>query len=93
MKPVECKHELKLEDCAECMPRGPRSAQEDSSQRWSDLHYATDRSSGPRYGPWIEARYNGYCGGCSGRISEGERIRADDELGEFVCEACGAKGG
>jgi hypothetical protein len=27
-----------------------------------------------------------------GSISEGERIRADDELGEFVCETCGSSG-
>jgi hypothetical protein len=92
MAPVRCKHELVLESCSECTTPGPRSAQADSTQQWSDMHYVADRSGVPRYGPWIEARYNGYCGGCGGKISEGERIRADDELGEFVCESCGSKG-
>lgn len=93
MKPVQCKHLLILESCDECMPRGPRSIQADSQQPWSDLHYATEHEAGPRYGPWIEARYNGYCGAdLSHRIREGDRIRADDELGEFVCEACGSQG-
>lgn len=93
MKPVQCKHELVLESCAECMPKGPKSVQSDTAQRWDDLSYMTQRSDTPRYGPWIEARYNGYCGADqSHRIQEGDRIRADDELGEFVCETCGSSG-
>lgn len=94
MEQVRCTHELILEDCALCMPRGPKSVQADSSQPWSDLHYVASRDDGPRYGPWIEARYNGYCGADQNhRIREGERIRADNELGEFVCEECGIEGG
>lgn len=94
MQPVKCKHELVLESCADCMPKGPRSVQADSQQNWADLHYVADRSARPRFGPWIEASYGGWCGNDTRhRIEVGDRIRADDEIGEFVCEACGSEGG
>ena len=89
--PARCKHDLVTEQCTECMPKGPKQVGEQTN--WGDLAYIANHSSGPRFGPWIVARYNGVCGSCMGRISEGERIRADDELGEFVCEACGSEGG
>ena len=90
MQAVLCKHDLLLESCAECMPKGPRSAQSDSAQQWSDLAYMADRSDVPSFGPWIDATYHGVCP-CGNKIAPGDRIRADDEQGEFVCETCGSR--
>jgi len=40
-----------------------------------------------RYGPWIDARFDGECAECGCLMQEGDRICADGE-GGWICEIC-----
>lgn len=107
MRPVECKHELVLESCTECYPAAalehagkrlppalkPSQVTPDSWQAMSWT--AEDHQARRRYGPWIVATYEGsMCPDCGQRrIRAGDYIRADDELGDFVCKPCGMADG
>lgn len=101
MKPVTCRHELMLESCAECYPPARQRAQDaavqpdgtHSAADWNKMSYQAQAGEQrkSRFGPWITASYGGSCPGCGQRFDPGERIRADDELGDFVCEACGSQ--
>lgn len=104
MRPVICKHDLVLESCAECFPASVSSPEDQPAGSphagqggWEGMHYtAQDAQARRRFGPWIIAQYTGgMCPGCGERrIMAGHFIRADDDLGDFVCKACGlAEGG
>lgn len=101
MRPVRCvRHDMILETCVHCYPAAAARAGEalapdpggqPSGGRWNDMAYtANEAQARRRFGPWVTAQYGGSCPGCGTRFEPGERIRADDDLGDFVCETCGS---
>jgi hypothetical protein len=90
-----CIHELELANCEFCrIPAGavPKAevVKTPGTEDWGQLAEAISRDDDGR-GPWFEAKYASTCAGCGNRIEPGEQIRADDDLGDFVCRACGSQ--
>lgn len=61
----------------------------ETAERWESLQDTAENDSG--FGPWFPAKFDSTCPSCGESISEGDQIRADDELGDFVCTNCGSK--
>jgi hypothetical protein len=74
------KHELT--GCADCAPGASPGIPRQARLR--------SRAAGSGLGPWFPAQYDGGCGGCGEKITEGDSIRADG-CGGWLCPDCGAE--
>lgn len=70
--------------CADCRAGQARSApRPDFGALWE--------ASQAELGPWIQARWDGSCRGCGGRIEAGEYIRFCPAEDGYLCSVCGTE--
>jgi hypothetical protein len=89
--PEPCeRHELRW--CADCASgvRRPVQTPGAGSLDWGQMAETVASAGADPLGPWVVSRYEGTCRACGNRWEPGDRIRADDEEGGWICEACGS---
>jgi hypothetical protein len=75
MEAERCRHELLVEQCADCRPAPAVDPLSDPAER-------------PHRAVWFEARYGGTCCECGDRFDAGDAIRSVG-MGEYECANCG----
>jgi len=75
MEADRCRHELLVEQCADCRPAPAPDPFDEPAER-------------PGRAVWFEARYGGTCCECGDRFDPGDTIRAAGG-GEYECADCG----
>jgi len=91
MEAERCRHELLVEQCADCRPARALSVAIDGYDAVNDAEAERlfdDPAERPGPGGWFEARYGGTCVECGDRFEAGDEIRAAG-AGEYECADCG----